>query len=94
MEALNQQIVAMNREDSLSKMRSQQETIMATLRQKHEEEILLLKEKLDDTKKELNWKVSNWFAIQNSSSDASSLTSPNSFDIFLMDKFINLIVQN
>ena len=75
MEALNQQIVAMNREDSLSKMRLQHETIMATLRQKHEEEILLLKEKLDDTKKELNWKVSNWFAIQNSSSDASSLNS-------------------
>ncbi|XP_065052034.1 centrosomal protein of 152 kDa-like [Rhopilema esculentum] len=64
MEALNQQIVAMNRADSLSKMRSQHETIMATLRQKHEEEILLLKEKLDDTRKELNWKTEDVNRLQ------------------------------
>ncbi len=58
-ESLNQQLTALNQADSLSRMRSQHETIMATLRQKHEEDMLYLKEKLDDTKKELNWKVSD-----------------------------------
>ena len=30
---------------------------MSTTRKRHEEEILCLKEKLDDNKKELSWKV-------------------------------------
>ena len=56
-ESLNQQLTSLNQADSLVRMRSQHEVMMSTLRQKHEEELLYLKEKLDDTRKELNWKV-------------------------------------
>lgn len=56
-ESLNQQLTSLNQADSLARMRSQHEVIMSTLRQKHEEDLLYLKEKLDDTRKELNWKV-------------------------------------
>ena len=59
-ESLNQQLTSLNQADSLARMRSQHEVLMSTLRQKHEEEVLYLKEKLDDTRKELNWKVLFW----------------------------------
>ena len=56
-DSFQQQIRQMNESESLSRTRVQHESMLATLRHKHEEEILSLKEKLDDLKQALAWKV-------------------------------------
>ena len=60
--SLQQQIQMMNQSDSLARARAQHESLLATMRQKHEAEILSLKEKLDDMKQTLAWKVC-WFPM-------------------------------
>lgn len=56
-ESLQQQVQQMNQSDSLARARAQHESMLSTMRQKYEEEILTLKEKLDDMKQSLAWKV-------------------------------------
>lgn len=56
-DCLNEQLVQLSRADSLAKAREQHETILNTVRQRQEEEILRLKQKLDDSQVALNWKV-------------------------------------
>ena len=57
-DSLQQQIYQMNQSESLPRARAQHESILSTMRQKHENEILTLNEKLDDIKQALAWKVS------------------------------------
>lgn len=56
-DCLNEQLNQLNKADSLAKAREQHETILNTVRQRQEEEILRLKQKLDDSQVALNWKV-------------------------------------
>lgn len=60
-DSLQQQIKQLNQSESIARARAQHESMLANLRQKHEEEILLLKEKLDDLQQALAWKVSGVF---------------------------------
>jgi len=48
--SMKQQIRQMNQSDSLARARSQHDSMLATVPQKHEAEILILKEKLYDMK--------------------------------------------
>ena len=56
-DTLQQQIKQINQTESMSRARSQHESMLATMRQRHEEETLTLKEKLDDLQQALAWKV-------------------------------------
>lgn len=56
-DCLNEQLAQLSRADSLAKAREQHETILNTVRQRQEDDILRLKQKLDDSQVALNWKV-------------------------------------
>ena len=56
-ETLQQQIKQLNQTESMSRARAQHESMLASMRQRYEEENLTLKEKLDDLQQALSWKV-------------------------------------
>ncbi|KAK3737796.1 hypothetical protein QZH41_015858, partial [Actinostola sp. cb2023] len=56
-DCLNEQLVQLSRADSLAKVREQHESILNTVRKRQEDEILRLKQKLDDNQVSLNWKT-------------------------------------
>ncbi|KAM5171085.1 centrosomal protein of 152 kDa [Mantella aurantiaca] len=48
MESMQQQVMDLRRSDSINRAREQHEMVVSTLKKKHEEQILLLQQKLDD----------------------------------------------
>lgn len=69
LDTLQQQIKQMNQTESISRARAQHESMLATMRQRHDEEVLTLKEKLDDIQQALAWKV-EMMIIRNSYYDS------------------------
>lgn len=48
MDSMQQQVMDLRRSDSINRAREQHEMVVSTLKKKHDEQILLLQQKLDE----------------------------------------------
>lgn len=56
-ETLHQQLMELEKSESLSRAREQHESVVMATRKRYEEEVVRLKQKLDDVNNSLLWKV-------------------------------------
>ena len=56
-ESLHQQLMQLEKSESLSRAREQHENVAMATKKRHEEELTRLKQKLDDVNNSLMWKV-------------------------------------
>lgn len=63
MESMQQQLLELQRSDALQRAREQHEAIISVLKQKYEQQVLSLEQKLDTTKSALREQVRNYFRM-------------------------------
>lgn len=63
MESMQKQLLELQRSDALQRAREQHEAIISALKQKYEQQVLSLEQKLDTTQSALREQVRNYFRM-------------------------------